>query len=217
MENEIMNLRFNLTPKIQSLIIEMLVNKQMLEEGKQEADKVKLMQKHQEELKKEFIKNFGEDHWEEEEILAVLIKDCMHISVFLGVEALPICFENIQEDSRLVLEYPAHIEINRKYLHNHEECLKSICHELRHVYQIYKATDPENERHERWHKELFNHFTPINLNDKVSVVEYNTKEVEIDAYAFTQVIINQEYGLEIKHPNKAYQIIIEAYIDKYYN
>ena len=53
MENEIMNLRFNLTPKIQSLIIEMLVNKQMLEEGKLEADKVKLMQKHQEELKKE--------------------------------------------------------------------------------------------------------------------------------------------------------------------
>lgn len=171
----------------------------------------------EEELKKEFIKNFGEDHWEEEEVLAVLVKDCMHISVFLGVEALPICFENIQEDSRLILEYPAHIEINRKYLHNHEECLKSICHELRHVYQIYKVADPENDRHERWHKELFNHFTPINLNDKVSVVEYNTKEVEIDAYAFTQVILHQEYGLEIKHPNKAYQIIIEAYIDKYYN
>ena len=45
-----MNLRFNLTPKIQSLIVEMLVNKQMLEEGELEADKVKLMQKHQEEL-----------------------------------------------------------------------------------------------------------------------------------------------------------------------
>lgn len=58
MENEIMNLRFNLTPKIQSLIVEMLVNKQMLEEGKLEADKVKLMQKYQEELKKEFIKEF---------------------------------------------------------------------------------------------------------------------------------------------------------------
>ena len=41
------------------------------------------------ELKNEFIKNFGEDHLEEEEVLAVLIKDCMHISVFLGVEALP--------------------------------------------------------------------------------------------------------------------------------
>ena len=58
MENDIMNLRFNLTPKIQSLIIVMLVNKQMLEEGELEADKVKLMQKHQEELKKEFTKEF---------------------------------------------------------------------------------------------------------------------------------------------------------------
>lgn len=65
MENEIMNLRFNLTPKIQSLIIEMLVNKQMLEEGKIEADKVKLMQKHQEELKKEFIKEFRQNNVKE--------------------------------------------------------------------------------------------------------------------------------------------------------
>lgn len=65
MENDIMNLRFNLTPKIQSLIIEMLVNKQMLEEGKLEADKVKLMQKHQEELKKEFIKEFRQNNVKE--------------------------------------------------------------------------------------------------------------------------------------------------------
>lgn len=65
MENEIMNLRFNLTPKIQSLIIEMLVNKQMLEEGELEADKVKLMQKHQEELKKEFIKEFRQNNVKE--------------------------------------------------------------------------------------------------------------------------------------------------------
>ena len=169
------------------------------------------------ELKNEFIKNFGEDHWEEEEVLAVLIKDCMHISVFLGVEALPICFENLSVDSGLVLEYPAHIEINRKYLHNHVECLKSIAHELRYVYQIYKASDPETDRHNRWKNELVNHFTPMDLNDKASIVEYNSKEVELDSYAFTQVILKQEYNLTIKHPNKAYQILIEAYIDKYYN
>lgn len=65
MENEIMNLRFNLTPKIQSLIIEMLVNKQMLEEGELEADKVKLMQKYQEELKKDFIQEFRKNNVKE--------------------------------------------------------------------------------------------------------------------------------------------------------
>ena len=65
MENEIMNLRFNLTPKIQSLIIEMLVNKQMLEEGELEADKIELMQKHQEELKKEFIQEFRKNNVKE--------------------------------------------------------------------------------------------------------------------------------------------------------
>lgn len=65
MDNEIMNLRFNLTPKIQSLIIEMLVNKQILEEGELEADKVKLMQKYQEELKKDFIQEFRKNNVKE--------------------------------------------------------------------------------------------------------------------------------------------------------
>lgn len=169
-----------------------------------------------EELKQQFINSFGEDKWEEEEVLGVLIHDCDKISEFLGIEALPICFGEIAEDSRLELKYPAHIEINRKYLHDYKECLKSIAHELRHAYQLYMSANPENEIHKRWKEELYDHFSPLDVNDTDAVMRYNCKEIEIDAYAFTQVILYQEYNLDIKHTNKKYQLIIDAYINKYY-
>mgnify|MGYP000085704670 CR=1 FL=1 len=60
--NELENLRFNLTPKIQDLLIEMLINKQVLQEGKIEADKIELLKVHQEELKKEFTKQFRKNN-----------------------------------------------------------------------------------------------------------------------------------------------------------
>lgn len=62
MKNELENLRFNLTPKIQDLILEMLVIKQMLEEEKLEADKIDLLKKHQEELKNEYIIEFRKNN-----------------------------------------------------------------------------------------------------------------------------------------------------------
>ena len=62
MENELEDLRFNLTPKIQDLILEMLVIKQMLEEEKVEADKIDLLKKHQEELKNEYIIEFRKNN-----------------------------------------------------------------------------------------------------------------------------------------------------------
>lgn len=62
MKNELENLRFNLTPKIQDLILEMLVIKQMLEEEKLEADKIKLLKKQQEELKHEYVIEFRKNN-----------------------------------------------------------------------------------------------------------------------------------------------------------
>ncbi len=40
MEEDIRNFKFNLTLGLQSLIIEMLINKQMIEEGKVEAENI---------------------------------------------------------------------------------------------------------------------------------------------------------------------------------
>ena len=58
MEDELRGFRFNLTPEIQNLIIDMLVKKQILEEGNLEADKKELLEKEMIELRKEFIVEF---------------------------------------------------------------------------------------------------------------------------------------------------------------
>ena len=57
-EEELRGFKFNLTAKIQNLIIDMLVKKQILEEGNLEADKKELLEKEMIELRKEFIVEF---------------------------------------------------------------------------------------------------------------------------------------------------------------
>ena len=57
-ENELTGFRFNLTTEIQNLMIDMLVEKQILEEGNLEADKKELIEKDMLELKKKFILEF---------------------------------------------------------------------------------------------------------------------------------------------------------------
>ena len=57
-ENELRGFRFNLTLEIQNLIIDMLVKKQILEEGNLETDKKELLEKEMIELRKKFVVEF---------------------------------------------------------------------------------------------------------------------------------------------------------------
>ena len=57
-EDELRGFRFNLTLEIQNLIIDMLVKKQILEEGNLEADKKELLEKEMIELRKKFVVEF---------------------------------------------------------------------------------------------------------------------------------------------------------------
>ena len=54
-ENELTGFRFNLTTEIQNLMIDMIVEKQLLEEGNLEAEKKKVIEKDMLELRKRFI------------------------------------------------------------------------------------------------------------------------------------------------------------------
>ena len=58
MEDELRGFRFNLSLEIQNLIIDMLVKKQLLEEGNLEADKKELLEKEMIELRKKFVVEF---------------------------------------------------------------------------------------------------------------------------------------------------------------
>ena len=55
MENKFMGFKFNLSLEIQNLIIDMLVKKQLLEEGNLEADKKELLEKEMIELRQKFV------------------------------------------------------------------------------------------------------------------------------------------------------------------
>ena len=57
-EDELRGFKFNLSLEIQNLIIDMLVKKQILEEGKLEADKKELLEKEMIELRKKFVVEF---------------------------------------------------------------------------------------------------------------------------------------------------------------
>ena len=57
-EGELRGFRFNLTLEIQNLIIDMLVKKQLLEEGNLEADQKELLEKEMIELRKKFVIEF---------------------------------------------------------------------------------------------------------------------------------------------------------------
>ena len=58
MEDELKGFRFNLTLEIQNLMIDMLVKKQLLEEGNLEADQKELLEKEMIELRKKFVIEF---------------------------------------------------------------------------------------------------------------------------------------------------------------
>jgi hypothetical protein len=57
-EEELRGFKFNLSLEIQNLIIDMLVKKQILEEGNLEADKKELLEKEMIELRKKFVVEF---------------------------------------------------------------------------------------------------------------------------------------------------------------
>ena len=58
MENKFMGFKFNLSLEIQNLIIDMLVKKQILEEGNLDAEKKELLEKEMIELRKKFVVEF---------------------------------------------------------------------------------------------------------------------------------------------------------------
>lgn len=58
MEDELKGFRFNLTTEIQNIMIDLLVQKQLLEEENLEADKKELLEKEMIELRKKFVVEF---------------------------------------------------------------------------------------------------------------------------------------------------------------
>ena len=159
-------------------------------------------------LKEEFIKYFGEEKWNQEETLAklqhIVFDVCEH---WLGIEPIPILFaENIGTDAaRLDLEELV-IWLNTKNQNKWIELLDSTIHELAHLYQIAYVSNNDTPKAKRWKKELENY---IGSEDVVGNI---LQEIEIDAYAFAQVVLATDYNIYYQHEDPIIQELIDRYI-----
>lgn len=169
----------------------------------------KLEELTEQELKEEFIKHFGEDRWNQMEVLPILQKKADILCSYLGIEEIPILCDPIKEDSRY---YPQEkfIIISDKVIMNEVEALKSLIHEIRHHYQ-YTCVSTNNQTEpmlEQWHQELEIYNT---LAPDVQLCTF----LEIDAYAFTKVIMKAWFNKDIIHYDDEYEEVLNLYIKKY--
>ena len=165
----------------------------------------------EEKLKEEFIKNFGPEKWCEEEMLSKLIPLSMEVSDFLGIDTYPILFEKLDDDSRVYFK-EEYIAINEKYKDNYTECAKCLVHELRHIYQLFYVAESSEEKALRMKEELAL-LSNLNPHDPV----YSFQEIEIDAYAFTKWYLKKYKDIDAIHPSKDYELLITAYMNKYFD
>ena len=128
----------------------------------------------------------------------------------LGIDPLPIKFEDLgEEDSRLYIKEEC-VGINIKYKDNYLECAKSITHEYRHVFQIYYANLFNNELAFRWKKLLATQINSSTMNKDGS--NYINQELEIDAFAFTKFYLKKYEHIDVKNKMDWLDDYLDAYI-----
>ena len=120
------------------------------------------------------------------------------IADHLGIDPLPIKFEDIGlDDSRLYIK-EEYVGINKKYQGNYDECAKCIAHEYRHVFQIFYCQLFDTDTARRWKGLLSTQINSSTMNDDGS--NYINQELEIDAYIREQYILLSLHS----HPYTSY-------------
>ena len=140
-----------------------------------------------------------------------LIKLQKEVAKHLGIDPLPIRFEEMgDEDSRLYIK-EEYVGINIKYKDDFTECAKSITHEYRHVFQMFYANLYDNEKAQKWKKLLTTHINTATMNENGS--NYINQELEIDSFAFTKYYLGQFEHIDIKNKVDG----LDKYLDIYIN
>ena len=124
----------------------------------------------------------------------------------LIIEELPIVFESMEEDSKVVLPTQvcqAKIVINEKYKGNALEIAKNLCFQDRKIYQIEYASFIDKTFNTNWVKELRNE------------VPEDEKILDLDAYAYTRYFLKEYFNIDVTYPNEAYEQSIEEYIKNF--
>ena len=130
------------------------------------------------------------------------------IANHLGIEVLPIKYQNIEPDDSRLYAKEGFVAINEKYTNNELETIKSIAHEYRHAFQIYYASLMKDKLSQIWREELAVAKTGEDSG-------YLGQALELDAFAFTKWYLAKYLGIEIVHPDAEYERVIQAYLARY--
>lgn len=167
-------------------------------------------------LKEEFIKYFGEEKWNEEESLAKLQTIEEHLSQILLVERIPVLTEDIEEDSRYMIQ-DNYIIISNKIIHDQFQAIKALVHEYKHYHQFCIVEN--NVPHpllNLWLENFKNPYQPQDFNDSEQMTKYYLQPIELDAFAFTKYYFHKYLNQSIQQLHEDFEHLFDLYISKYY-
>lgn len=136
---------------------------------------------------------------------------CIRIANRLGIDPLDIKFEDMIEDSRVYIK-ENYVAINKKHENDYEECAKCIAHEYRHIFQLFYVNIFNDERSERWKKELQGAVNSSNMDNTGS--NYISQEIELDAFAFTKYYLEEFENIEVVNKIDKLDFYILEYIKR---
>jgi hypothetical protein len=179
-------------------------------------DKYPYEEKSEEEIKKEFVDAFGIDKWNEIEAETKLDNLNFKLCNYLGIEPVPVIFEEMDEDARYYdkLNY---IAISNRYVFDEVEQMKSLIHEVKHLHQKY-CISHKNENHKFSDRNLINRWKDdFKKNQKLIPIDIlMCIPVELDAYAFTKYILKSWFNIDYHHHDLIYDTVLSFYIEKYF-
>lgn len=167
-------------------------------------------------LKKDFINAFGIDKWNEIEAGAKLDNLNLKLCNYLGIEPVPVIFEEMPEDARYY-DQLNYIAIANRYVFDEIEQMKSLIHEVKHLHQKY-CISHKNEKHKFTNVNLIKEWeNDFNKNQKlIPPDKLMCIPVELDAYAFTKYILKEWFNIDYHHHDLLYDTILYFYIEKYF-
>lgn len=136
---------------------------------------------------------------------------CIRIANRLGIDPLDIKFEDLTDDSRLYIK-ENYVAINKKHENDYEECAKCIAHEYRHIFQLFYVNIFNDERSERWKKELQDVVNSSNMDSNGS--NYIAQEIELDAFAFTKYYLEEFENMKVVNKIDKLDLYIFEYINR---
>ena len=166
-----------------------------------------------ENLKEKFISYFGEEKWNDEEMLHEIFEFEMFCCDYLGVVPIPVVVDEMMEDSRYYVD-ENYISLSKKCIKDKLEACKALSHELRHYFQhLVIKLDLNEEYKDVWKHEFANAIEVTDPNSEEQLLKYITQAIEIDAFAFQKYMIRQYFDIDLEIYGFEYDMLLEFHIE----